>query len=306
MQYFPNLKQGDPINRRWFNDLIGFCNSLVLRGDGRTTRVNRTASGTTVSTIPQPVTAGGGGGASLPTTGEDFIVTKTGTLTLHVSMGRVVLPSGVLTLFSPSGTTITMPSASGDYYLVVVYSPISMAPGIIGNVYISAVYGLTMPFDYVHQATIAEVTISGGSVSGIHQIKGDPIIDRFEEFSGQVVPYYSSGLPYGVGIAPPAVIVAGDASPFYATQVDVRGGNAVNPKNVGRFYNYFGRITVTAGKDRIFAWQTSTEAPSVEAVNDSTDLSGKYGCYIADIAISGGKCARIDQHNYGTAVFIEI
>ena len=60
MQYFPNLKQGDPINRRWFNDLIGFCNSLVLRGDGRTTRVTRTASGTTVTAITQAVAAGGG------------------------------------------------------------------------------------------------------------------------------------------------------------------------------------------------------------------------------------------------------
>jgi len=64
MQYFPNLKQGDPINRRWFNDLIGFCNSLVLRGDGRTTRVSRSASGTTVSAIPQAVAAGGGGAGS--------------------------------------------------------------------------------------------------------------------------------------------------------------------------------------------------------------------------------------------------
>ena len=74
MQYFPDLKQGDPINRRWFNDLIGFCNSLVLRGDGRTTRVNRTASGTTVSAIIPSGSAGGGasgggaGAAHLPFT----------------------------------------------------------------------------------------------------------------------------------------------------------------------------------------------------------------------------------------------
>lgn len=304
---FPPLKSGDRITRDWFNKLISYMNSLSLSGDGITTRVSHGSAGTVVSAVPQIAEADRRArGGSIPTIGEDFIVTATGALTLHVSRGRVVLPSGVLTLFSTSGTTITMPSASSDYYLVVVYLPISVEPGIIGNVYISAAFGLTMPFDCVHQATIAKVTISGGTITRIQQIKSDPVLDRFVEFDGQVVPYYSSGLPYGVGVAPPAVIADGDGSAFYVSQVDIRNGIAVNPKNAGQFYEFSGRKTIVSGKGRLFVYQTTTEAPSVSFFNDTSDLAGKYGCYLADIAISNGKCTNIVQHNYGTAVLIEI
>lgn len=48
---FQPLKSGQKINRAFFNDLISFCNSLVLRGDGKTTQVTHTAGGTTVSAV---------------------------------------------------------------------------------------------------------------------------------------------------------------------------------------------------------------------------------------------------------------
>lgn len=48
---FQPLKAGQKINRAFFNDLISFCNSLVLRGDGKTTQVTHTAGGTTVSAV---------------------------------------------------------------------------------------------------------------------------------------------------------------------------------------------------------------------------------------------------------------
>lgn len=105
MQYFPNLKQGDPINRKWFNDLIGFCNSLVLRGDGRTTRVNRTASGTTVSTIPQPVAAGGSGGGGA-TDFSNFPVSINGGT---VSTATVEVGAGV---YFVDGSAVTSAGAS--------------------------------------------------------------------------------------------------------------------------------------------------------------------------------------------------
>lgn len=152
MQYFPNLKQGDPINRRWFNDLIGFCNSLVLRGDGRTTRVNRTASGTTVSTIPQPVTAGGGGGAF-----RNFAMAPDAAGTgIVIGEGCYYLESGgVRNLYRQAPSAVTsanMPPADGKIYYYClgmrgappwIGGTLGTFPGWTGNIGGTAPAGLT-------------------------------------------------------------------------------------------------------------------------------------------------------------------
>lgn len=98
MQFFPQIKPGDTIDRKWFNSLIGFCNSLVLRGDGKTTRVNRGAGGTTVSAIIPSVTRGGGGGAS---DFSNFPVSINGgtvaTATVEVGAGTYFVDGGAVT-----------------------------------------------------------------------------------------------------------------------------------------------------------------------------------------------------------------
>lgn len=164
---FQPLKSGQKINRQFFNDLISFCNSLVLRGDGKTTQVTHTAGGTTVSAV---IPEGRVDDRQMP-----FAVSITGGI-CTVAPGRLlvwrmrdgaIVSGGGFTGSLPT-RSFALPPADGTWYLhmlstgILVWSP-NQFFGIAG----------------CPAVMIAEITIAAGVVTDINRrIFGDAhIID---------------------------------------------------------------------------------------------------------------------------------
>lgn len=57
------IESGEVFPPDWFGCLWDDIRAGILRGDGRTCRVNRTPEGTTITVLRQPQSVGGGGGA---------------------------------------------------------------------------------------------------------------------------------------------------------------------------------------------------------------------------------------------------